>query len=112
MCLSTIVHNEQISYLFVIVLANMGSKFFRVLVMWVANIWLGFHVLLILCLVKSGLTFSLLDAFAEFLKASIGFIVSIRQSVRPHGISRLRFDGFTLNLIFEYFFFLNICREK
>ena len=45
----------------------------------------------------------LLGAFAKFRKASIGFFMSIRHSVRPHGISRLPPDGFSLNLIFEYF---------
>jgi hypothetical protein len=53
---------------------------------------------------------SLLVAFAKFRKATVSFIVCIRQSVRPHGINRLPLDGFSLNLIFEYF--SKICREK
>jgi hypothetical protein len=78
--------------------------------MWLANIWIDFVVLLIVCLVKSGSTLSLLGAFAKFRKAAIGFIVSIRQSVRPDGISPLTLDVFSLYLIFEYV--SKICREK
>jgi len=55
------------------------------------------------CLVKFGSASFLLGAFAKFRKATIGFFISIRQSVRPHGINRLPLDGFSLNLVFEYF---------
>ena len=95
-CLSTTGRNKHSFFPFGIVLVNISSNFFRVLVMRLANICLGFVVVLIVCLVKSGPTLSSLGAFAKFRKATIGFIVSIRRSVRPHGISRLPLEGFSL----------------
>jgi len=45
-------------------------------------------------------------AFAKLRKATISFVMS----VRPHGTTRLPLDGFTWNLIFDYFF--KNCREN
>ena len=46
-------------------------------------------------------------AFSKLRKATISFIMtvclSVRPSVRPRGTTRLPPDGFSLNLIFEYF---------
>ena len=50
---------------------------------------------------------SLLGFFAKLLKVTISFVKSHRLSVRPHGTTRLPLDGFTLNLIFEFF-----CRQS
>ena len=44
-----------------------------------------------------------LGAFAKFRKAAISFVMSIRSSIRPHGTTRLPLDGFSWNLIFDYF---------
>ena len=46
---------------------------------------------------------SFLDAFAILRKATIRFIMSVRLSIGCHGITRLPIDGFSWNLIFEYF---------
>ena len=51
-----------------------------------------------------------LGAFAELLKVTISFVMSVRLSVRQHGTTRLPLDGFLLNLIFEDF--SKICREN
>jgi hypothetical protein len=82
MCLTTAVHNKQSYFLFGIVLVNIGSNFFRVLIMLLANICLGFVVLLIVCLVKSDPTLFLLVAFAKLRKATISFFV-FYPSFRP-----------------------------
>ena len=42
---------------------------------------------------------SFLGAFAKVRKATISFLMC----VRPHGMARLLLDGFSWNLIFEYF---------
>ena len=47
-----------------------------------------------------------LSAFAKLRRATIGFFMSVRLSVHPHGITRLPLDGFSWNFVFEYFFFL------
>ena len=44
-----------------------------------------------------------LDAFAYLRPATISFVMCVRLSVYPHGTTRLPPDGFSLNLIFEYF---------
>jgi len=48
-----------------------------------------------------------LGAFAKLRKATVSFVMSVRQSVCPsicpHWINRLLLDGFSWNLIFEYF---------
>ena len=41
-----------------------------------------------------------LGAFANFRKATISFVMSVRP---PRGITRLPLDGFSWNLVFEYF---------
>jgi hypothetical protein len=51
----------------------------------------------------------LVGAFAKFRKATMSTVISICLSVRPHR-TRLQLDGFSLNLVFEYF--SKICREK
>ena len=39
--------------------------------------------------------------------------LSVRPYALPHGTTRLPLDGFSRNLIFEYFFFFSeICREN
>jgi hypothetical protein len=45
-------------------------------------------------------TLSFLDAFTKLRKKRLA---SSRLSVRPHGTTRLPLDGFSLNLICEYF---------
>ena len=55
-------------------------------------------------LLEAALKPYLLAAFAKLRKATVSFIVSIRLlSFCPHGITRLPLDGFSWNLIFEYF---------
>jgi hypothetical protein len=51
-----------------------------------------------------------LGVFSELWKATINFLVSVCLSVRPHGKARFTLDGFSWDLIFEYF--SKICREK
>ena len=46
---------------------------------------------------------NVLGAFAKLRKATIRFVVFLCPSVRLHGTTRLPLDGFSLNLIFEYF---------
>jgi hypothetical protein len=48
---------------------------------------------------KSENSTDYLDTFAKWRKATISFVMS----VRPHGPTRLPFDGFSLNILFEYF---------
>jgi hypothetical protein len=50
-----------------------------------------------------GNTDLFLGAFPKLRKATISFVVS-GPSVRPHGTTRLALDGFSWNLIFEFFF--------
>jgi len=40
---------------------------------------------------------------AEWRKGTNGFLMSVRPSVCPHGISGLPLEGFLWNLIFAYF---------
>jgi hypothetical protein len=51
-------------------------------------------------------------AFAKLRKATISFVVSVRPSVCPHGTTRLPLDGFSWNLMSEYFFFSKFCRKN
>ena len=44
-----------------------------------------------------------LGAFAELGKAAISFVMSVCPYVFPHGATQLRVDGFSLNLISEFF---------
>ena len=44
-----------------------------------------------------------LGAFAKLQNATISFVMSVRPSVCPHRVIRLPLDGFSLNLIFEFF---------
>jgi len=37
----------------------------------------------------------ILGAFAKLRKGIISFVMSVRLSVYPHGITRLRLDGFS-----------------
>jgi hypothetical protein len=48
-------------------------------------------------------THTFLGAFGKLRRAAVGFVVSLRVSVCPHGTTRLLLDGFSLNFIFEYF---------
>ena len=52
---------------------------------------------------RSGDSCTLLGEFAKLRKATVSFVMSVRLYVRPHGTSGLPLDGFSLNLIFEYF---------
>jgi len=53
----------------------------------------------------------LLVEFAKWREVTINFAVSVfRPPLRPHGTTRLQLDGFSLNLIFQYF--SKICREN
>jgi hypothetical protein len=49
-----------------------------------------------------------LGALVKLRKATISFVISVRLSVRPYGTSRLPLDGFSRNLVFNYF--SKICR--
>ena len=53
---------------------------------------------------------SSLGALAKLRKATVGFVISVRPSVCPHGTTRLLLDGLSRNLIFEYF--SKNCREN
>ena len=46
---------------------------------------------------------SILRAFAKLQKLTISFVMSVRPSVCPHGTTRLSLDGFSWNVIFQYF---------
>jgi hypothetical protein len=51
----------------------------------------------------------LLVEFAKLRNVTVSFAMSVvRPSLHPHGITRLPLDGFSLNLIFQYF--SKICR--
>jgi len=52
----------------------------------------------------------LLGAFANLRNETISFVVSVCQSLRPHGSARLLQDGFLCYLIFEYF--STVCGEN
>ena len=54
--------------------------------------------------------FQFLSSFKKLRKADISYFISVCPSVRSHGTTRLPLDGFSRNLIFEYFF--KICREN
>ena len=62
------------------------------------------------CAVRTESIYKLfLSAFAKLRKKK-GLLASSYLPVRPHGTTRLPLDGFSLNLIFEYF--PKICREN
>jgi len=46
---------------------------------------------------------SILGAFANLRQATINFAMSVRPSFRPHGTTGLTPNGFSWNLIFQYF---------
>jgi len=56
-----------------------------------------------------------LGAFAKLWNAIVIFVISvcpsIRPSARPHGTARFPLDGFSWNLVFEYFS-KKKCREN
>jgi len=54
--------------------------------------------------------YNALEAFTKSRKATVSFGLSLCPSVCPHGKTRLSLDGFSSNLIFEYFF-LNLSRK-
>ena len=56
------------------------------------------------------ITTTVLDAFAKLRKANSTFFTSVRQSIRPHGTTRLQPYGFSRNLLRENF--SKICREN
>ena len=57
-----------------------------------------------------GLWFT--HAFAKLRKATLSFVMSVRQYVYPHGRTQLDFGGFWWNLMFElFFFFENLSRK-
>jgi len=43
-------------------------------------------------------------AFAKLRKATVSYVRSVGLPVGPHGTARLPLDGFSLNLIFDFFF--------
>jgi len=55
-------------------------------------------------------TFPFLGLFTKSQKATISFVMSLHLSSRSHGTTQIPPNGFSCNLIFEYF--LKICREK
>jgi hypothetical protein len=48
--------------------------------------------------------FLFLGALEKLRKTSITFVMSVCLSVRPHGTARIPLYGFSLNLMFEFFF--------
>jgi hypothetical protein len=46
---------------------------------------------------------AILGAFAELRQATISIVMSVCPTVHRHGATRLTLDGFSFNLIFEYF---------
>ena len=51
--------------------------------------------------------------FRKIGKSDCSFVMSVRPSFRPHGTTtRLPLDGFSWNLIFDYFFSFKHCREN
>ena len=46
----------------------------------------------------------------KIAKSDFSFVISVCLSVYPHGKTRLSLDGFSLNLIFEYF--SKICEKN
>jgi hypothetical protein len=61
-----------------------------------------------------GQNVEFLGNIAKFPEATISFVMSVRLSVRlsfrPHGATQLPLDGFSCNLMFEYF--SKLCREN
>jgi hypothetical protein len=71
-------------------------------------------------LLKFGLRFvKVLGAFTELRRATVGSVMCVCPSVRPHGTVRLPMDRFSWNLKLKYFWktsrenssFFNICQE-
>jgi len=54
--------------------------------------------------------FITLGAFSTFLNATIGCIMSVLLSILPHGTTRLPLNGFSWNLVYEYF--SKFCRKN
>jgi hypothetical protein len=52
------------------------------------------------CLRSSGFW----GTFAELRKMAVRFVMSVCVPVHQHGITRLPLDGFSWNLVYEYFF--------
>jgi hypothetical protein len=52
---------------------------------------------------RSGDSCTLLGEFAKLRKSTVSFVMSVRLYIRPHGTCGVPLDGFSLNLIFEYF---------
>jgi hypothetical protein len=46
---------------------------------------------------------AVLDPLENLRKATIGFIVSVRLSVRPYGTIQLPLEGYSRNFMFTYF---------
>jgi hypothetical protein len=53
---------------------------------------------------------TILYASAKFRKVTSSFVISVYLSIRPPRTTRLPLEGFSWNLIFEYF--SKICREN
>jgi len=51
-----------------------------------------------------------LDTLAQLQETTVSFVMPVRPSMRLHGTTRLPLDGFSWNLIFEYFW--KICVKK
>jgi len=51
-----------------------------------------------------------LGVFAKLWKATFSFVMSVCLSVCPHGTNRLLLEGFSWNMIFQYF--SKMCREN
>jgi hypothetical protein len=49
-----------------------------------------------------------LSALIKFGTKTVGFVISVRPSVRPHGTTRLPLDLFSLYFIFEGFFKISL----
>ena len=43
-------------------------------------------------------------------KRQLSFVISVCQSVRPHGTTRPLLEGYSWNLVFEFFFFKSVYR--
>ena len=59
---------------------------------------------------QASVSRSVLDAFAIWRKANVSFVMFLCPSARPRGTTRLRLDGLSWHLMFEYF--SKICRHN
>jgi hypothetical protein len=70
----------------------------------ITNFMIHLHAIYIMHLIIFVQLYRLfLSACAKLRKATISFVMFVCLAVRPHGTTRFLLDGFSWNLIFEYF---------